>query len=247
MFLLVQTSTCDVVRDHRICKHPPPNHPTTFLYFISSEQPVYARDFLPDDAASVHVHVRGGALPSCECCVVLPDADAFMQDVAHPACDDDRDDGADHACLMDRSLQQQQLLRQALRDRLWTNFTSSRSISPTTQYLIWLHVIGTAPYTRQQLELFQQLLLQEEPDVGVPFHVCNVRDARSSKAAAVSGVYDPQSFPLPLFPPHFNRSKYIGCKVFHRAGTVWTPSLCTALPSSCCCPWTTTCSPSFAI
>jgi hypothetical protein len=27
---------------------------------------VYARDFLPDDAASVHVHVRGGALSSDE-------------------------------------------------------------------------------------------------------------------------------------------------------------------------------------
>ena len=191
MLLLVQTSSCDTSRDHRICKHPHPHHPATFLYFISSELPVYARDFLPDDAASVHVHVRGGALSSCECCVVPPDPDAFMQDVTLHACDDDRDAEADHACLMDRSSQQQQQqrLRQALRDRLWTNFTSSRSIDSATQYIVWLHATdAAAPYTRQQLELFQQQLLQEAPDVGVPFHVCNVRDARFSNAAAVSGV-----------------------------------------------------------
>jgi hypothetical protein len=153
MLLLVQTSSSDTSRDHRICKHPHPHHPATFLYFISSELPVYARDFLPDDAASVHVHVRGGALSSCECCVVPPDPDAFMQDVTLHACDDDREAEADHACLMDRSSQQQQQrLRQALRDRLWTNFTSSRSIDSATQYIIWLHATdAAAPYTRQQL------------------------------------------------------------------------------------------------
>lgn len=182
--------------DRNICKTASKSSGSAFVYLISSEHPLDASVILPDDSQSYHLHFgAGGNSLNCTCCAQLPDAEAFMLEHGSSACDHDSGSQREKELVCGGDLQliyarKERRLRQAARDQLWKFYKGAHVDESAVQYVIWMHISGSRAFTRQSLELFHTLLLKESPDVGVPFHACNVEDQHSANPAVISGVYD---------------------------------------------------------
>jgi hypothetical protein len=157
-----------------ICHRPSSASARQFVYLVTSEEPVFAAGKLPDNAISYHLHRP--SQQACPCCFWPQDNNAFWQDLSAPGSSGRRG-GAEAKSRM----------RSAMRNLLWHKV--AEAIDDDTQYVILIDASTGLPTVRD-LELFQSLLLMNSPNVGVPFHICNMRDEHSSNAACISSVYD---------------------------------------------------------
>jgi len=163
-----------------------------FVYLISSDEAVFVGDILPDKSAALlafHSPLADDIL--CPCCIwnILGISQQEFLGAANQS--------SSSLALRDAASNSVVRTRQFFRSRLWSlaesMYQPSDMESSGVDYFILVDLEASthtgAPH-RDQLTLFQRLLIQEQPYAAVPFHPCNTVDHDTGNNAAITSVHD---------------------------------------------------------
>ena len=203
-FMLVVATfgmACDCLRSHdhktqqsAMCKDEGhfTKDPPAFVYLITSHEPVFIADILPDDSIALLAFpdpLADGML--CPCCIWNM-AGETQQEFFGAA----NQSSLSHFPLASGS-DWRRRIRLFMRTRLWSIaqpvYAPLDMGSFGVQYFVLID-FEALPHSfellRDQFTLFQQQLMQQQPYAAVPFHPCNTVDsADTGNDAVITSVY----------------------------------------------------------
>lgn len=182
------TPKSDMCKDERLFAI----HPPAFVYLITSHEPVFIADILPDNSTALLAF--SDPLPDgthCPCCIwsILGQTQKSFLRVANQS--------SLSIFPLAPPSDFRRRIRWFMRTRLWLSAQSLHSPMETgffrPEYVVLLDLAAftySFENIRENLIMFHRLLTQQQPNAAVPFHPCNIVDPAESDDAIITSVYE---------------------------------------------------------